>query len=619
MNGEALLSYRFGDYLLSPHEHSLTRAGQELPLRLKSFEVLLHLVRNHNHVVTRDELLEAVWPETHITETVLSHSIWEIRQAFSDQGEQSELIRTVPKVGYQFVAEVVEIQVQTDESRSTRRHVRNQAGDAKLGRWLRIGMVTAVFVAAVLLLGPGAILDHAPEEQAENGISSIAVLPFRNLSPDPEQGWFADALTDSLITQLGKISPVRVISVQSTLRFRKVETPLLEIAQQLEVDALVEGGALLTDEKVQITAQLLQVRPEKHLWAEKYDRGDEDLIEVLDEMAVTIAAEVGVAVKPGNELRLARFRNTNPDAYKSYLKGRHLYMKLTIESVEKAVEYFRAAVEKDPSFALAYAALADCYLGFEDLQAADAAIEKALQIDDELAEAHVSLGIRRRHEFDFQGAEEAFRHAVDLNPNCARGWAFLANSKASRGKANEGIDHARRAQELDPLNKQVNMGLCAIYYAARQYDEALREVLSFRDLHSEFSGTYVLLGMIYEQKQMYKEAIASYKKAPTLGPAPEAKPYMARAQALNGTIGEARKTLDELLKEEPVQPCFVAAVYIGMGEKNLAIEWLERAYDERHYPIIGINADPAWDPLRGDSRFQALIRRLGLEPQEPLN
>jgi serine/threonine protein kinase/TolB-like protein/Flp pilus assembly protein TadD len=461
-------------------------------------------------------------------------------------------------------------------------------------------------------------------------IESIAVLPLENISGDKEQDYFSDGMTEELTTTLGQIEALRVISRTSVMRFKGVRPPggLSEIARQLKVDAVVEGSVLRSGDRVRITAQLIDARTDRHVWARSYERDLRDVLALQSDVAQAIANEIKIKVTPQEGTRLASARPVSPEAHEAYLKGRYYWNKRTEADLRKSIESFQQAIQKDPSYAQAYAGLADCYVVLpnysatspqETLPKAKAAAEKAIQIDDGLAEAYAPLAqVAAYYSYDWLSAEREFKRVTELNPNYATAHQWYALMLARMGQLDRALAEVRRAQELDPLSLIINHNVAWVLYFARQYDQGIEQVRKTLELDPSFAGAHDMLGELYTRKGMYQQGIDELREAIRLsGGDPNIKAELGNAYAVAGKRKQAREILGELTalsKRRYFSPCFIASIYAGLGDKNQAFAWLEKAYEGPDIWIAFVNVDPAFDSLRSDPRFQDLLRRMNFPP-----
>ena len=459
-------------------------------------------------------------------------------------------------------------------------------------------------------------------------IQSIAVLPLENLSRDPEQEYFADGMTEALITDLGKISALRVISRTSVMQYKGTKKPLPEIARELKVDAVLEGTVARSGSRVRITANLLHAPTDRHLWAETYEGDLGDVLALQGEVARAIADQIRIKLTPEEQGRFAPPRPVNPEAHEAYLKGRYYWNLRTEDGLKKSIEYFQQAIEKDPGYTRAYAGLADSYAvsvmwGFapprEAYPRAKAAALKALQVDHTQAEPHASLGVAKvDFDFDFVGAEKEYKLAVKLDPSYATAHVWYAVYLALVGRHNEAFTEIKRAQELDPLSLSISAVGAAVFLYARRYDEAVAECQRTLELKPDFYLAHYYLGEVYEQQKLYAQAIGEYQKALALEPGNSiVGTALACGYAAAGKRSEALKhvsRLKQLSRRRYVSPYAIACIYAALGDVDQACAWLEKAYEDRSYGLYSLKVNPRFDLLRSDPRFQDLLRRMNFPP-----
>jgi len=491
----------------------------------------------------------------------------------------------------------------------------------------RANLYGGVAALLVLLIGTGLYFRLQTEEQQAR-YDSIAVLPLDNLSGDPAQEYFADGMTEALITDLAQISALRVISRTSVMHYKGANKPLPEIAEALNVDAVVEGSVQRVGERVKITAQLIEAATDRHLWAKSYERELRDILALQNEVARAVADEIKVKLTPQAQARLTSTRQVNSEAHEAYLKGRYFWNKRTKEGLMKSIEYFEQAIKKDPVYAPAYAGLADSYsmLGNQGylppraaFPKAEAAAMRALEIDDSLAEAHNSLAVVRHiYEWDLLAtAEREYKRGIELNPGYATTHQWYALYLSHMGRLDEAIAEIKRAQELDPLSLIINSVVGLIFYYARQYDQAIEQCRKTLEMEPNFWVAHYFLSQAYVQKRMYEEAIAESQKALGLnGGLPVSVGTLGYAHAISRNKGEAQKLLEELIKQSQGRlgiSFHIAEIYTGLGDKEKAFEWLHKAFDERSDQLLNLKVDPIFDSLRSDSRFTKLLKKVGLE------
>jgi len=487
---------------------------------------------------------------------------------------------------------------------------------------LAITAAVVVFVVAAVAANVGGLRERLFGASPAK-IESIAVLPLANLSGDPQQDYFADGMHEALITDLAKLSGLRrVIARSSVMRYRETDKPLPQIAGELGVDAVLTGSVLRSGERVRITAQLINARTEEHLWAERYERELRDVLTLQNEIVSSIARQIELKLTPAEAARLARARPVNPEAYEFYLRGRFHSDKRTPESLKKGLEYFQAAIDSDPAYALGYVGLADTYRltgsyavlpPNEAYPRAKTALVKALELDDTLAEAHASLATSHWDDFDWQAAEREFQRALELNPNYPTAHHQYAVYLAASGRHQEAIKEIKRARELDPLSPVIRGAQLGILFHARKYDETIEE--GEKALEAEPPFLYFHKGAAYIEKRKFDKGVAEFEQQATVSPTPAVLARLGYAYARVGRRAEAVKIvseLEELSKREYVSSYDIALVYAGLGDKTESLAWLERAYENKEGVmwLHFLKVSPSFDGLRVDPRFQALLRRM---------
>ena len=455
----------------------------------------------------------------------------------------------------------------------------------------------------------------------------LAVLPFENLSRDPDQEFFSDGLTEEMIAQVGKLNRDRlaVISRSSIAKYKGSKLTAQEIGRELNADYLVQGSVRRWSDRVRITVQLIHAHDQTDLWAESYDRELNDVIAVQDSVVRSIASQIHIALTEEQKTRLANSRQIPPEAYLAYLKGRYYWNKRTGDSIQKAEPYFQQAIDGDPTYAAAYSGLADCnsalaWHGFkapaEALPKAYLAARKAVEIDPQSAEAHASLGLVLSHRWDWAGAEAEFKRALELDPQYANAHHWYGDYLSIKGRHEEAVSEARRALELDPLNLMISTWVGLRYYIARDYSAAIKQNRESVELDPNFAAAHLLLGEDYIQAGIYGEGVNELRRAATLsGDSPLYTAQLAVALAATGRRSEALRIAHELQmtsRKRYVSPYGLAQIYASLGRKDDAFKCLQAAYDDRAVWMGYLALDPAFDRYRSDQRFQELLRRIGL-------
>ena len=493
------------------------------------------------------------------------------------------------------------------------------------GRW----QMSAIALLALILVAIIYLKFFRGPSLSAGEIRSLAVLPLENLSGDPTQEYFADGMTDALIGDLARIRGLQVISRTSAMYYKGAKKSLQEIAGELRVDAVVEGTVQRSGERIVIRAQLIQAATDRHLWAETYERDLRDVLALQSEIAHAIVREIQLKITPAERARLAPNRPVNRKAFDDYLQGRFLYFNRgTEENLHKAISFFQSAVEEDPTYAPAYAAMADCYnfLGSHQIGAVpptdarrqgEEAARKALEFDSEMAEAHTALGYVNHYNWDWAEAEQEFKRAIELNPNYAYAHVVYSGFLVARGRLEEAVAEANRAQELDPFSLGISSQRGFVLENARRYDEAIEQFRRVIAMDQNNYQAHWYLGHTYAVSGRLDEAIAASEKAASLSRTPGALGFLGMCYGLAGRTADANKILSELLElngRRYVSPPSLANVYIGLGDKDKAFLWLEKAYQERSYYMAYLKVFPGHDSLRSDPRFDDLLRRMRLAP-----
>jgi serine/threonine-protein kinase len=497
-------------------------------------------------------------------------------------------------------------------------------------RWSRGAKLAAYGLAALMALAAmltaiyaGGWRDRLLVRTQPAQIRSIAVLPLGDLSGNPREDYFADGVTEALITELAQIDGLRVISRTSVMVYKGARKPLPQIARELQVDAVVDGSVQRSGDKVRINAQLIEASTDRHLWAKSYERDLRDILTVQSAVAKAIADEVQIKLTPQEQARLAKPRQVNPEAFEAYLAGRFYWNKRTAEGLEKSIAYFQRAISKDSNYALAYAGLADSYHVLPELSAvpvevafpkARSAALKALEIDDSLGEAHSALAnVKEDYDWDWEGAEKEYKRAIKLSPGHVLAHASYSNLLFELGRLPEALSEARVAQQLDPLSAIANDNLSGVLYYAGQYDEAVEQCRKTLDIDPLSPQAHRHLGQVYVQKQFYGEAVSELKKAMELsGGSSEALAELGYVFGVSGKKDDARHVLLELKSATDASPYRLAIVYAGLAEKEKALEALQEAVNRRSAGVVHLKVSPLFQDLRSDERFQELLIYMGL-------
>ena len=493
--------------------------------------------------------------------------------------------------------------------------------------WKRLGIFIVALILLVILVWTGLQLITVINREVK--IESIAVLPLENLSGDPEQEYFVSGMTDALIADLARISALKVISKTSVMHYMGIDKTLPELAQELKVDAVVEGSVMRAEDDVRITVQLIEAATDRHLWAESYERNLKNILKLQNEVAREIVRQIKLQLTPQEQVRLTSSRSVDLQAYQAYLKGKYFFDKHSETDFRKSIKYFEAAIEKDSTYADAYAGLAMAYIGLgapgvetlpprDIIQKAKAATIKALELDDLSSEAHTMLGfVKLSYEWDWAGAEKEFKRGVELNPNYAMGHFFYSLYLTVIGDHEKAIETTKRVLELDPFSVGMNVSFGNQFFEARQYNKAIEQHLNSLEMNSNNWHAHWSLGMAYTEKRMFDKAIAEQEKAVALSAGnPFVLSSLGHVYAVSGRRVEAMKILDEIMQlseQRYIASFAIAQIYTGLGDKDQAIKWLEKGFQERSATMIWLGQNPIFDSLRSDSRFTNLLKKMGLD------
>ena len=640
---------KFGAFEVSFDSGEMRKAGMRIRVQQQPLKVLLILLEKPGEVVSREQLRNRLWANESFGDfdQAVNIAIGKLRSALGDSAENPRYIETLPKRGYRFIAEVslVEYEDRTGEL------MVSEAGDSDqvspsdefpavtsnsaaeisvttvaLKRRPRSLLLITLGVMLGLTLSIIAFLLTRSFVHRPTGIRSLAVLPLDNFSGDPSQAYFADGMTDQLIADLAKIRALRVVSRTSMMRYKGAQKSLPEIARELNVDAIVEGSVFRSGDQVRITAQLIQVPVDKHLWADSYQGNVRDTLAVQNRVALAIAERIRIEVSPREQAALKNAKKIDPESYEAYLKGRYSWNQRTADGLRKAVDYFNEAIAKDPSYAAAYSGLADTYALLGDwefavmapkdaMPRAISAARKAMELDDSLAEAHASLAFcLEGFEYDFTAADGEFRRAVELDPGYATAHQWYAWHLSLMGRNTEAIAEMKKAENLDPVSLVVNADLAELLLIAHLPDDSIQQSLRTIKMNPNFAFAHNQLAQAYIQKQMFNEAITELQEAIRLaGDSPIFVANLARAYAGSNRKAEASALLNNLRKRSDADSPLVAEIamiYTALGEKDQAMRWLEKGYEGRFNP--GVLERPCFDALRSYPRFQELVHRIGL-------
>lgn len=590
MNGKVSSRFEFASFHLDAAEGVLLHRGRALPLTQKQLETLLVLVQNSGRLVKKEDLMNQVWSDACVEPANLTQTVFILRKVLAEYEPLVHFIETAPRHGYRFVAPVKKIQVEPEPD-------------------VNVSSNSA---------------DPAEDTTSRDDFRSLAVLPFINATASADGDYFADGLTESIINQLSKLPRLRVVARASAFKYKGQTIDSQKVGQELNVRTVLTGRLVQLGDRLIIKVDLSDVAGGWQLWGEQYQRKLSDILAVEEEIAAEISNALSLKLTAHERQQLTKHYTENIDAYHLYLKGRYHWSKYSHLGLKRALDFFQQAIELDPTYALAYAGLADCYYRLSNtylkpaqaMPRARAAALQALEIDDTLPEAHAALGVvKMLHEWDWPGAEQEFRRAIDLNQNCSIAHQRLGLYYNLLGRSDEAIAELRVAMNLDPLSSQVAQGLSIAFLQMGQYDRAIEEMRTALDLERNYHPANYMLGWLHQRKGEFAEAVALFEKVVALDDSPVFLGALGYAYGVYGLTDKARDVLDQLQQqseERYVSQYSRAMVHAGLGENDRAFECLELAYEERSDLMAWLRVGPEWTSLRSDPRFASLQRRVGL-------
>jgi TolB-like protein/DNA-binding winged helix-turn-helix (wHTH) protein/Flp pilus assembly protein TadD len=639
--------YRFGPFELRAQTRELYNHGVKLKLRPQAYQVLALLLEHAGECVTRGELQTRVWPSNTFVdfENGLNTAIKQLRASLNDSAAVPRYIETLPKLGYRMIAEVEheagwarERVTDAEEdsgcakvlSEVTRSPTVVRTASSRKRLWFTAGVISVLGIAclAAVLKWPRAHL--TPQRPAPAGRIMVAVLPFENLTGDESQDYFSDGLTEEMIAQLGRLNPTEfgVIARTSVMHYQHSSEKVDQIGSELGVQYVLEGSVRRDSQKVRITADLIEVGGQRQLWAQQYDRELTNLLVVQAEIAREISESIQLTLGGPKHSEAVNQSTLTPQAYQAFdlcLKGLYFWNKRTVPGFQQAIVYFQQAIAKDPNYAPAYAGLANSYAlvpGYTLAPAADylpkakEAALRALEIDDALPEAHVALALTlENYEWDWNSAEKEYRRAIELNPNYATAHHWYAEFLTWQGRFDEALRESESARRLDPLSLIIATDRGAIFYFSRQYDRAIEQFQSVLEMDPSFGRAHRVVDA-YIQQGRFAESVAKLEEWRLVSG--DGTNTSARLVYLYGRMGQNDKAQAELRKLEamnqthPPDPASMAMAYVGVGNKEAALNSLQKAYAERSNELTALKVEPVYDPLRDDPRFQELLRRVRL-------
>lgn len=648
--------FRLATKLIQPRLNSISANGAPLRVEPKVMQVLVCLAEHAGDVVEKERLIRTVWAGSFVTDDVLTRAISELRHVFEDDPKSPRVIETIPKVGYRLIAPVEPHHPLTPspEKRVVEAVSSARSGGAQgmpetsetgadvvpvpqaperqhrphrhlwLGGGLAAVTILAILSALIALNIAGLRSRLFPRSIPRSGQIRLVVLPFENLSGDPEQEYLSDGMTEEMTAQLARLQPERlaVIGRSSAMTYKGGTKTIDQIGKELNVQYVLEGSVRRAGDRVRVTAQLIKVGEQTHVWAEQYDRDLRDVLGLQADVARSVAEEILLPLTLVPPERAASIRPTTPEAYEAYLRGRYLWNRRTPDDFRKSIAYFQQAIRLDPGYALAYAGLADSLsLTHGGAEEARVAATKALELDPEMAAPHATLAsIKMDREWDWGGAEKEFKRAIELDPTYPTAHHWYSIFLINMGRPEEALKEARRAVELDPLSPIIQTNLAHLLAEMGRTEEGFEEVRKVLELDPGFAPAHMILGLIQIRRHAFREAIPELRKAGELDKqVDETLDWIGYAYGMSGQRAKAEEAVKELQTmavrdHEPPPARSIACVYLGLGNKEKALEWLAKAYDQRDRELASLKEDAFLDPLRSDPRFQALLRRMNFPP-----
>jgi len=639
MSREMKELYEFGPFRLEAGRRRLLRGQDVLPITSKAFETLLVLVRNHDRVLTKDELMQAVWPDTIVEEVNLAQNISALRKLLGEAPGENRYIATIPGRGYRFVGDVqfvpadeaeIVVQRQTtttvvveDEQEVEGLEAEPEQLALPAGTHRFPALAWAGVLALVLIAAAGLYMWKGRRSVAAAPPRSLAVLPFQSLASGDDE-YLGLGMTDATITRLSGVRQLIVRPTSSVLRFAGTKTDPVEAGRQLGVDSVLDGKVQRSGDRIRVTVQMISVPDGRPLWAETFDENFTNAFNVEDSISQRVVDTLSLQLAGQDKKQLARNYTENIEAYQNYVKGRYEEFRFTPEGLNKAIEYFHRAIELDPGYALAYAGLADAYTTASDwvlpprgaLAQAEAAARKALLFDPNLAEAHAALGHALMHQWRLDDAGTEFQRALELNPNNTSFYFTYAEYLSALGEEDHALAELDKAIKLDPLSPEITSFYGWVYYMKRDYDKGLEACLRTQKIDPNYFIANWGAGFSYMMKGQYPEAIAQLKKAlaidPTHAPSLQA---LAMAYIRSGDRASGLKVLEEMKKLSAtayMSPISFSLVYADLGDMDQSYEWFKKGFDDQSEEIVFFHVEPVFDGMRHDPRFAELVRKAGL-------
>ncbi|MBZ5701748.1 MAG: winged helix-turn-helix domain-containing protein [Acidobacteriia bacterium] len=612
MNGD----FKIGEWLVSPALNQISWEGTGTRVEPKAMQVLIYLAENPG-VASKDQLISAVWPDVFVSDDVLTGCISALRKVFNDNARRPRVIETIHKSGYRLLLSVEPVNQNGHE---------RPVGESVEVSWWRRALAHRPAVAIGVIALAAVLVSALAWVPSRRHYDSIAVLPFLNATGDSATQYLSDGIAEQIVNDLSKVSTLKVMAWATVSRYRQPQISVHAVGRELGVKAVLTGRLLRQGNRVVLQTELVDVSSGSQLWGQQYDRNMSDILALQEQLSQDIAANLRIRLTGTEQYRILHHYNASPAAYELYLKGRFFWGKRTKQGLQQGIDYFQQAIHVDPNYALAYAGLADCYNLLDDwgetaprdsFPKARAAAEKAIALDDSLAEAHVSLAmVREAYDWDWVGAEQEFRHAIQLNPNYATAHQWYGLLLATLGRFPEAEAEVRRAQQLDPLSPIINMAVAEVYAWERRYDEAAAKYKKVIELNPSFIGAYGNLADVYEQKHMHVEAVKALQQKWNLNGDPNFAQVLDGTYSRSGFPAVIREELNRELRErgrgQYTNPTGIAEYYAALGDEPHAFQWLQKGYEEHSSGMQYLAVSPGFDPIRSSTQYQYWLIVLGL-------
>jgi DNA-binding winged helix-turn-helix (wHTH) protein/TolB-like protein/Flp pilus assembly protein TadD len=648
--------YEFGGFRIDMIDRLLLRDSDIIPLAPKAFDLLLTLVENSGHVLSKDELMKQVWPDSFVEEANLSHHVFTLRKALGEEKNGAKFIETIPRRGYRFVADVTEVEdpsqdlvvaehmrshivieeveetntvsqaIETEPRRAASGLVGNESAESRFNLKALLPWVVSFMFITLSAIVYFLVAGKPTPQTSSPALKSIAVLPFKPLVVESHDEYLEVGMADTLITKLSNLKQLVVRPTSAIRKYTNLQQDAVEAGRELQVEGVLDGGIQRLGERLRVTVRLIKVKDGTTIWADKFDEKATDLFAVQDAISERLATALALKLSGESEKLLTLRYTTNIEAYQLYIQGRSHWSTFKPQELETSIKYYNAALEKDPSYALAYCGLANAYsvMGIygplppqEAYPKSREAALKALGLDDNLGQAHAALGaVKIFYDWDWAGAEQALKRAIELNPNNLDAHSLYGYCLQARGMADEAVIEERRAHEIDPVWPVANNDVAVALYLARHYDEAINYAQDTLNLNPNSLRMLCIQGHAYIEKGVPDESLSAFRQVLTI------QPNHMRAQAGLGytyaRMGKRHEALEAVKQikgnnsESTERPHFIAAIYAALGDTNQAFIWLEKAYTDHSPRMWQFKLDPRFNSLRSDERFQAFLRHVNL-------